>query len=99
MSLVTLEVVTPRGGFLREEGCSEVVMRRREIRFDPGSEVAVFPAHGPMVVRLATCDLRYIKDGRARHVRVHGGFAEVKDDVVTVLTPQAERPAPEGTGR
>ena len=100
MELLTLEVVTPRGGFLHEENLTEIVLRRREDRFDPGSEVAVFPSHGPMLVRLPTCDIRFRHDGRMGHLRVHGGFAEVIDDVVTVITPQAERPAPlAGTGR
>jgi F-type H+-transporting ATPase subunit epsilon len=95
---LTLEVVTPRGGFLREQGLTEVVVRRREARFDPGSEVAVLPGHGPMLVRLCHHRMRYRSDGRARYLEVRGGFAEVRDDVVTVLTPRAERVGPTPVG-
>ena len=91
MSGLTLEVVTPRGGFLREEDVTEVVVRRREARFDPGSEVAVLPSHAPMLVNLASCRVRYTKRGRVRQLQVHGGFVEVRQNVVTVLTPAAER--------
>jgi F0F1-type ATP synthase epsilon subunit len=91
MTLLTLEVVTPLGGFLREGGIDEIVMRRREGRFTPGSEVAVFPAHGPMLVRMADSELRYRKGGRLHRLRVRGGVAEVRDDVVTVMSPTAER--------
>ena len=99
MGALTLEVVTPRGGFLREEGLAEIVLFRRERRFEPGSEVAIFPAHGPLLVRLPACEIRYRHDGRSGRLRVHGGFAEVVDDVVTVLTPRAERPASNEAGR
>lgn len=98
MGLLTLEIVTPRGGFLREERVEEVVVRRRET-VQPGSEVAVLPSHGPMLVALADFDLRYRVAGVAHRLRIHEGFAEVRADVVTVLTPKAERPAPAGTGR
>ena len=99
MRSLTLEVVTPRGGFLRETGVDEVVVRRRELRFDPGSEVAILPSHGPMIVRLADTEMRYRKAGRVMRIHAHGGFAEVRANVVTVMTPKAERPAPSGTGR
>jgi F0F1-type ATP synthase epsilon subunit len=89
--LLTLEVVTPLGGFLRETGVDEVVMRRRERRFVPGSEVAVFPGHGPMLVRMADAELRYHTGGRVRRLHVAGGVAEVRENVVTVLAPNAER--------
>jgi F0F1-type ATP synthase epsilon subunit len=91
VTLLTLEVVTPLGGFLRESGIDEVVMRRRERRFHPGSEVAVFPAHGPMLVRMADSELRYRRGGRVHRLLVRGGIAEVRDDVVSVMSPTAER--------
>lgn len=94
MEPLTLEVVTPRGGFLRESGVTEVVVRRKEVRFDPGSEVAVLPGHGPLLVRLADCEMRYTSGGHVSRLHVHGGFAEVRGGGVLILTPRAERPAP-----
>jgi F0F1-type ATP synthase epsilon subunit len=92
MASLTLTVVTPRGGFITVPGLDEVVVRRREAT-EPGSEVAVLPGHGPMLGALPECDVRYRQAGVVRRLHVHGGFAEVRMDTVTVLTPRAERPA------
>ncbi len=83
--LLTLEVVTPIGGFLRETSVDEVVLRPCERRFSPGSEVAVFPAHGPMLVRVADAELRYHQACLGRRLHVSGGIAEVRNDTVVVL--------------
>jgi F0F1-type ATP synthase epsilon subunit len=67
-------------------GLDEVVVRRRERRFERGSEVAVFPGHGPMLVRVAECDVRLTAGGRASWVHIGDGFVEVRNDRVKVLT-------------
>jgi F-type H+-transporting ATPase subunit epsilon len=86
---ITLEVVTPLGRWGVQGGLDEVVMRRREARFEQGSEIAVFPGHGPMLVRLPECDVRYARGSTMRHLVVGGGFAEVRDNHVTLLVPSA----------
>ena len=93
--LVTLEVVTPRGLELTEEGLDEVVMRRREREFVPGSEVAVFPRHGPMLVRVPASPVRFTKGGRVVTFRVGAGFVEVLDDHVTFLVDSLTPPSPQ----
>lgn len=91
LGTLELEVVVPDGVLLREDGVDVVVIRRREPRFDLGSEVAVFPLHGPMLVRLAVAPARYRKDGVTVHLALGGGFAEVLHDRVRVVTPRCER--------
>jgi F-type H+-transporting ATPase subunit epsilon len=86
-----LEVVVPDGLVLHEDGVDVVVLRRREPRFDRGSEIAVFPLHGPMLVRLAVAPTRYRKGGVTVHLALGGGFAEVLHDRVRVVTPRCER--------
>lgn len=86
-----LEVVVPDGVALHEGGVALVVMRRREPGRDAGSEVAVFPRHGPMLVRLAVAPARYRKEGTTRYLALGGGFAEVLRDRVRVVTPRCER--------
>ena len=87
---ISLEVVTPLGMVLEQAGLDEVVVRRRERRFEKGSEIAVFPSHGPLLVRLAPSTVRYVR-GRARGTfHVDSGFAEVHDDRVTLVVAGAE---------
>lgn len=91
MSALTLEVVTPMGVLLTEEEVDEVVVRRKERRFDPGSEVAVFPRHGPLLVRITDSTARYLKGGRVSQLELGGGFVEVYLDRVTVMASTARR--------
>jgi F-type H+-transporting ATPase subunit epsilon len=84
--LLALEVVTPDGMAIQESDVDMVVLRRRERRFDPGSEVAILPRHGPMLVRLTTAPARYLRHGTTSHLALCGGFAEVRHDRVVVVT-------------
>ena len=52
-------------------------------------EVGILPQHAPMVTVLGTGVLR-IGDGSARFA-VEGGFLQVVDDVVRVVTEKASR--------
>jgi F-type H+-transporting ATPase subunit epsilon len=88
---LVLEIVTPDGCVLVEDGVEVVVLRRREVRFERGSEIAVFPRHAPMLLRMPIAPVRYRRGGETVHLAVAGGFAEVKRDRVHVLTPRCER--------
>ncbi len=90
---LAVEIVTPDGIALQESGVDVVVLHRRERRFEPGSEIAVFPLHGPLLVRVPIAPLRYYKAGVRVHLAVGGGFAEVLRDGVLVVTPRVERVA------
>jgi F-type H+-transporting ATPase subunit epsilon len=53
-------------------------------------EIGIAPRHTPLVGRLACGELRISDDGRITHrYYVEGGFLEVSEDVVTVLTSRA----------
>jgi F-type H+-transporting ATPase subunit epsilon len=91
---LTLEVVTPDGPALREEDVDVVVLRRKERRFAVGSEIAIFPGHAPLLVGLAAAPVRFRQGATTVHLAVAGGFSEVLDDRVTILTPRCERIAP-----
>lgn len=86
--VLTLEVVTAAGHTSRVDGCDEVVVRRRETRFERGSEIAVFPGHAPLLVRMAACDVRYTRHGVTRTFHVGDGLAEVYGDHVTLLVSE-----------
>src|SRR5437764_15069050 len=52
-------------------------------------ELAVLPGRAALIGRLGPGELRIRDGGRTRRFFVDGGFAQVRADVVTVLTPRA----------
>jgi F-type H+-transporting ATPase subunit epsilon len=60
----------------------------------PGSvgEFGVLPEHVNFIGELQSGVLTYVERGVRKRVVVHGGYAEVVDDVVTVLADDAELP-------
>jgi F-type H+-transporting ATPase subunit epsilon len=52
-------------------------------------ELGVLPRRAPLIGRLGYGELRTVTDGATRRTFVDGGFAQVRDDVVTVLTSRA----------
>ncbi|MEE8310908.1 MAG: ATP synthase F1 subunit epsilon [Candidatus Binatia bacterium] len=80
---LTLRIVTPTR-LLVDAEVSEITA--------PGTagEFGVFPEHVTFLGELDLGVLRYTEGGSDKSVVVHGGFAEVRDDVVTVLADDAE---------
>ena len=54
-------------------------------------ELGVLPHRAPLIGRLGFGELRLVKGGHTTHFFIDGGFAQVRNDVVTVLTPKALR--------
>jgi F-type H+-transporting ATPase subunit epsilon len=52
-------------------------------------ELGVLPGRAPLIGRLGYGELRTRVAGLTQHYFVDGGFAQVRDDVVTVLTNRA----------
>lgn len=52
-------------------------------------ELGVLPGRAPLIGRLGPGELRVQQRGAAKRLFVDGGFAQVRSDVVTVLTPRA----------
>jgi F-type H+-transporting ATPase subunit epsilon len=52
-------------------------------------ELGVAPGHGPMIGRLGHGELRIGHEPNAQWLYVDGGFVQVADDVVSVLTNRA----------
>jgi F-type H+-transporting ATPase subunit epsilon len=80
-----VEVVSPEG--LKYEGDAEMVIARTQ----GGGDIAFLPGHVPFLGALDswTVELR-LPDGKDRLAAVHGGFVEVRDDHVTILSDIAE---------
>jgi F-type H+-transporting ATPase subunit epsilon len=95
---LSFEIITPDGTVLSEPEVDEVVFRRMEEDFEVGSEVAVFPNHGPMLARVPITAIRFHTKGRAHHVALGGGFIEVKNNRVRVITADFEIMDPDDPG-
>ena len=52
-------------------------------------EIGIAPSHVPMIGRLGWGEMRIRQGGRMDRYYVEGGFVEVLDDVVSVLTQRA----------
>ncbi|MCE5267309.1 MAG: ATP synthase F1 subunit epsilon [Planctomycetaceae bacterium] len=75
-------VVTPERTLLDEE--AEFVALTL---FD--GEIGIAPGHTPLIGRLGCGEMRLKNEGQTDRYYVEGGFVEVLDDVVTVLTQHA----------
>jgi F-type H+-transporting ATPase subunit epsilon len=88
---LVLEIITPDGKSLKEKQVDAVVIRRKEKRFELGSEIALFPRHAPTLIRIPVAPLRYRIEERTTYVAVGGGFVEIKKNQVLVVTPRFEK--------
>lgn len=52
-------------------------------------EVGILRGHAPMMTLLGTGQLRVTRGGSEEHFQLGGGFLQVADDVVTVLSETA----------
>jgi F-type H+-transporting ATPase subunit epsilon len=75
-------VVTPERTWL-DEVVDSVVLPAYD------GELGVLPGHSPLIARLGYGELRTRTGDSVRRYYVDGGFAQVRDDVVTVLTHRA----------
>ncbi|MCS6977381.1 MAG: ATP synthase F1 subunit epsilon [Gemmatales bacterium] len=52
-------------------------------------ELGVLPGRAPLIGRLGTGELRLTTGGHSQRFYIDGGFAQVRSNVVTVLTSRA----------
>src|SRR2546423_922374 len=80
-----LEVVTPERRLLSESVNAVTVPGRN-------GEMQILPGHAALISELKTGVLTYNQGGTNVQLHVSGGFIEVNDDRVSVLSEIAERP-------
>ncbi|MEZ7172494.1 F0F1 ATP synthase subunit epsilon [Sporosarcina sp. OR05] len=83
MKTIKVNIVTPNGPVSETE--ADMVIASTET-----GEIGILPGHIAMVAPLQIGALRLKKDTTTVNVAVHGGFIEVRPDVVTVLAQNAE---------
>ena len=86
MQTVQVNIVTPDGPVLETEATMIIAITE-------AGEIGILPGHIAMVAPLQIGALRVNKDDSTEVVAVHGGFIEVRPDVVTVLAQSAETAA------
>ena len=74
---ISLHILSPEGTLVKAD-VSLVSL--------PGmlSPFTVLPGHAALVTALVAGDIRYVEDGTEKRIPVKEGFAEVKDNTVTV---------------
>ncbi|MER2088884.1 F0F1 ATP synthase subunit epsilon [Sporosarcina sp. JAI121] len=83
MKTIKVNIVTPDGPVVETEANMIIAVTET-------GEIGILPGHIAMVAPLQIGGLRLQKDDSTEHIAVHGGFIEVRPDVVTVLAQTAE---------
>jgi F-type H+-transporting ATPase subunit epsilon len=83
MKTIKVNIVTPDGPVVETEANMIIAVTET-------GEIGILPGHIAMVAPLQIGGLRLQKDDSTEHIAVHGGFIEVRPDVVTVLAQSAE---------
>jgi len=82
MAEITCSVVTPEATVV-EATTSFVVMPLYD------GEVGVAVGHAPLIARLGQGELRFESEGTTHRYYVDGGFVQIADNMVSVLTDRA----------
>src|SRR6185437_1787214 len=83
MKTIKVNIVTPDGPVCETDANMIIAVTET-------GEIGILPGHIAMVAPLKIGALRLKKDDSTEHIAVHGGFLEIRPDVVTVLAQSAE---------
>ena len=82
---IHLQVITPKEVKINQDA-DMVIMR------STSGDMGILPGHKLCTTALDDGVLRIVEDKEERRLAVYGGFAEVQDDVITIVTNDAEWP-------
>lgn len=80
---IGLEIITPDASVF--QGSVDFVVARAL-----DGELGILPHHAPLIASLDISELSYTVEGKKEYFFISGGFLEVKDNKITVVTPAAE---------
>jgi len=84
-NLMSVEVVSPESVLYSGEGTMVIT------RTLGGGEIAFQPGHAAFLGALQECHTRvYLENGDVEDIAVHGGFVEVSNNKVSILSDAAE---------
>lgn len=81
---LTLELVTPEK--VAAQGQADFVVLPAQ-----DGEMGVLPGHQPFLVQLKAGEVRVTEHGEVRRFAVSGGFAEIRNDTVSLFAETAEQ--------
>jgi len=81
---IVVEILSPDGVTFSDDGIDMVAARAAD------GEFAIMKNHLPLAAALETCVVRVKKGGKERKIAVFGGFLEVENNKVNIISPQAE---------
>jgi F-type H+-transporting ATPase subunit epsilon len=81
--MLNFEIVTPEKLLVQEE--ADMVEATGEL-----GEFGILPGHIKFLTTIGIGEIRYMKDGKTRHIATSGGFGEVIEDKITFLVDTAE---------
>jgi F-type H+-transporting ATPase subunit epsilon len=84
-STIHLEIITPDVAVFNDE-VESVIVRALD------GDLGILPQHAPLIASLDIWPLSYTKDGSKKLVFVAGGFLEVNNNKITIVSPAAETP-------
>ncbi len=82
MAQIKCIVVTPEAT-VSEQTADSVVVPLHD------GELGVLPGHAPLIGRLGFGELRMVSAGQTESLYIDGGFVQIADDVVSLLTQNA----------
>ena len=85
MEKLHLEIITPDRVMVNED--VDMVEARGAL-----GDFGVLPGHTTFLTTIVPCEARFMAEGKTRHFSAGGGFAEVKNNEVTMLLDAAEFP-------
>jgi len=83
VGMLNFEIITPEKLLVQEE--VDMVEAMGEL-----GEFGILPGHIKFLTNIGIGEIRYMKDGRTRHIATSGGFGEVIEDKITFLVDTAE---------
>lgn len=83
VGMLNFEVITPEKLLVREE--VDMVEATGEM-----GEFGILPGHIKFLTNIGIGEVRYVKEGKTKHIATSGGFGEVVEDKVTFLVETAE---------
>ncbi|MFH0854349.1 MAG: F0F1 ATP synthase subunit epsilon [bacterium] len=90
MSSLNLEIVTPEKIVLQEKDIDFVGVEYLESEKKGKNAIGIMKDHAPMLMRLSIEPIRYKKGSETFYVVVAGGFLEVKNNKITIISAGAE---------
>jgi F-type H+-transporting ATPase subunit epsilon len=80
---LSLEIITPERVVVKD--VAEMVEARGAL-----GEFGILTGHIQYLTTIEIGEIRYVKDGKVKHLATSGGFAEVFEDKITLLVDTAE---------